>query len=74
MFENMSLQTLYKRPPPIWLHPTFLGALGDPYLEGTGLEGGSVSVAFQAFSLVVEKALEEQKGFLNGFEHEDFQR
>lgn len=25
VFENMSLQPLYKRPPPIWLSPAFLG-------------------------------------------------
>jgi hypothetical protein len=25
MFEHMSLQSLYKRPPPIWIHPAFLG-------------------------------------------------
>ena len=61
MFENMSLHTLFKRAPPVWLHPTFLGEFGDSFLEGTGLEGGSIPAALQAFSLVVDRAIQEQK-------------
>ena len=36
MMQGFCLQPLYKRPPPIWMHPLFLGQFGDPFLEGTG--------------------------------------
>lgn len=74
MFENMSLQSLYKRPPPIWLSPAFLGEFGDAFLEGTGLEGGSIPPVIAAYSLALDAALQDQRDFCNGFEHEDFQK
>jgi hypothetical protein len=43
-------------------------------LEGTGLEGGSIPPVIAAYSLALDGALQDQKDFFNGFEHEDFQK
>jgi hypothetical protein len=60
-----SLQALYKRPPPVWMHPTYLAMFGDAYLEGTGLAGGDISTSLACFSLVLEQSLDNQKFLLN---------
>ncbi|KAL6068400.1 Component of oligomeric Golgi complex 3 [Balamuthia mandrillaris] len=72
-FEHLSLQSLYKRPPPVWIHPAFLGEFGDAFLEGTGLEGGSLYPSFAVFSMAIENGLKEQREFLNDLQHTDAQ-
>lgn len=37
--SNLTLQTLFKKPPTIWNHPAIMAEFGDAYLEGSGLEG-----------------------------------
>ena len=56
-FRHMTLQPLYKRPPPLWAHPVFQGEFGDAYLENTGMEGGDVLGALAAFDLVLSSLL-----------------
>eukprot|EP01087_Luapelamoeba_hula_P004848 TRINITY_DN1482_c0_g1_i1.p1 TRINITY_DN1482_c0_g1~~TRINITY_DN1482_c0_g1_i1.p1 ORF type:complete len:4317 (-),score=602.49 TRINITY_DN1482_c0_g1_i1:51-13001(-) len=72
-FENLSLQSLYKRPPPVWIHPAFLGEFGDAFLEGTGLEGGSLYPSLAVFSLALDQAFKDQRDYLNTLEHTDLQ-
>jgi hypothetical protein len=55
MRANMTLQPLYKAPPPIYAHPVFVAEVGDAFLEGTGLDGGSLPSAAAALSLTVER-------------------
>jgi len=55
--QSMSLQALYKRPPPVWMHPAFLGEFGDAFLEGTGLQGGTVAVSLAMFNLAFSELL-----------------
>lgn len=50
-----------------------VGEFGDAFLEGTGLDGGSVPPSLAVFSLALDRALQEQKSFLNNFEHTDLQ-
>ncbi len=52
---------------------TTKGEFGDAFLEGTGLEGGSVPPSLAAFSLTLDRALREQRFFFNDFSHEDMQ-
>lgn len=68
MFENMSLQSLYKRPPPVWIHPVFLGQFGDTYISGTGLESnsGQLYPAVAGFALALDEALKHQQFLLAG--------
>jgi hypothetical protein len=51
----------------------YKGEFGDAFLEGTGLDGGSVPPSLAVFSLTLDRALQEQKSFLNDFEHTDLQ-
>ena len=73
MFAEMSLQQLYRKPPPIWMHPAFGAEFGDAYLQGTGLEGGTLSVCIHVFALVVERTLAEQKSLLEGLDEDIMQ-
>jgi len=50
-----------------------LGEFGDAFLEGTGLDGGSVPPSLAVFSLVLDRTLQEQKPLLSGFDHADMQ-
>lgn len=55
MRANMTLQPLYKAPPPIYAHPVFVAEVGDAFLEGTGMDGGSLVSGIAALSLAVER-------------------
>jgi hypothetical protein len=68
-----SLQSLYKRPPPVWVHPTFLGMFGDAYVEGIGLAGGDISTTLACFSLVLERTVNEQMFLLEKLSHVELQ-
>jgi len=54
---HFSLQSLYKRPPPVWIHPTYLGAFGDAFVQGSSLEGGNLSATMGCFSFVLNDCL-----------------
>ena len=49
---SLSLASLYKRAPPVFVHPAFLGQMGDAFLEGTGLDSGDVAPSIAVLSLV----------------------
>ena len=38
--RHLTLQSLYARPPPVWLHPAFAAEFADAFVAGTGLEVG----------------------------------
>ena len=40
--KQWALQPLYKKPPPVWLHPAFAAEFGDAFIAGTAFEGGSL--------------------------------
>ena len=63
----MTLQPLYKAPPPIYAHPVFVAEVGDAFLEGTGMDGGSLVSSIAVMSLVVER-LNRSASSPNGFE------
>ena len=54
---QLTLQPLYARPPPVWLHPAFAAEFGDAFIAGTGLEGGSLHVSLEVVVLVLEQML-----------------
>ena len=37
-FQALSLQPLYAKPPPVWMHPAFAAEFADGFIGGTGLE------------------------------------
>ena len=55
----MSLASLYKRPPPLYVHPAYLGQFGDAFLEGTGLDSGDVAPSIAVLSIVYSKLRDE---------------
>ena len=40
--NHLSLQPLYAKPPPVWLHPAFAAEFGDSFIGGTCLEHGAM--------------------------------
>lgn len=68
---EFSLQPLYKRPPPTWMHPAFLCEFGEAFLGG--MAGGGLDVIMAAHSLVIDRAVAEQGAFLKRLTHEDLQ-
>lgn len=69
--ENLTLSGLFKRPPPIWVHPSVLAEFGDAFLEGSGLEGGDLPSTIAVFSLLLERILlNDGLGVLGDFGHE----
>lgn len=56
--DRLSLQPLYGKPPPVWLHPTFCAAFADHAIKGTSLEGeSSAHASFELFALVLRRML-----------------
>ena len=45
--EQLSLQPLYTRPPPIWLHPTFAAEFADPFIADTPFEESAMHVSLE---------------------------
>ena len=45
--EQLSLQPLYARPPPIWLHPTFAAEFADPFIADTPFEESAMHVSLE---------------------------
>lgn len=57
--SQMTLQPIYKNPPPLWLHPALVSLFGDAYLEGTGMEGGDLATSTSAYDLILSRLLKE---------------
>jgi len=45
--EQLSLQPLYARPPPVWLHPAFGAEFCDPFIAQSPLEESSLHVSLE---------------------------
>ena len=58
-FAQLSLQPLYAKPPPIWLHPAFAAEFGDAFIGGTGLESGTLHVSLEVVVLALDDMLRE---------------
>ena len=59
MYAQLALQSIYAKPPPIWLHPAFAAEFGDAFIGGTGLEGGTLHVSLEVVVLALEEMLRE---------------
>ena len=68
--QHMSLQALYAKPPPIWLHPAFAAEFGDAFIGGTALENGALHISLEVVALTVSKMLEPVGGAASGLAHE----
>ena len=55
--NQLRLKPIYKNPPPIWMHPVLCALFGDSFLEGTGLEGGSLSASSSVFDVIFDHLL-----------------
>jgi hypothetical protein len=55
--NQLRLKPIYKNPPPIWMHPVLCALFGDSFLEGTGLEGGSLSASSSVFDIIFDHLL-----------------
>ena len=55
--EQLSLQPLYARPPPIWLHPAFAAEFADPFIAATPFEDGAMHVSIEVLTLALDEML-----------------
>ena len=53
--EGLILRALYPRPPPVWVHPSFLAECGAPFIQGTGLERGALTMSLAYLTLTIER-------------------
>ena len=54
--SSLTLSSVYRKPPPIWLHPTLLSAFGDVYLDNTGLTSGNdICTSASILGLTIER-------------------
>ena len=60
--QQLSLQPLYAKPPPVWLHPAFAAEVGDAFIVGTGLDGGSLHISLEVVVLTLQRLLAEPHG------------
>ena len=60
--QQLSLQPLYAKPPPVWLHPAFAAEVGDAFIAGTGLDGGSLHISLEVVVLTLQRLLTEPHG------------
>lgn len=68
--QHMSLQPLYAKPPPIWLHPAFAAEFGDAFIGGTALEGGALHISLEVVALTLGRMLDPVGGTASGLGHE----
>lgn len=57
--EQLSLQPLYARPPPIWLHPAFAAEFADPFIADTPFEGALMHISLEVITLVLDAMLRD---------------
>ena len=58
--EQLSLQPLYARPPPVWLHPAFAAEFADPFIAGQPFfEEGAMHISLEVLTLVLDEMLKE---------------
>jgi len=70
LYAALTLQPLYKRPPPVWMHPCVLAEFGDAFLENTGLEGGNHATTAAVYYMTMQRMLGEcGPMYLDGFDH-----
>ena len=74
MHKQLSLQSLYQRPPPMWNDRAYYAHFGDAFIENTGLEGGSIYNSVRVLSLVYNQMLSEQRAWLNDFGDDDYKK
>ncbi len=73
---SLSLASLFKKPPPVWAHPSIVAEFGDAYLEGSGVEGGGggVAASVAVFGLLLDRlVLQEGHGYWENFSHSELQ-
>ncbi len=75
MQSNFVLKPIFKKPPPVWMHPSLMAEFGDAYLEGTGLDSlGDLGLSCSFLSLAFETMLLTNcYGLLSEFNHEVMQ-
>ena len=56
--EQLSLQPIYAKPPPAWLHPAVAAEFGDPFIGGTALENGEMHVSLEVS--IVHRVIESE--------------
>ena len=66
--EQLSLQPLYAKPPPVWLHPAFAAEFGDAFIGGTGLEAGSLHISLEVVVLALQRMVADG-GAASGLPH-----
>lgn len=70
LYAALTLQPLYKKPPPVWMHPCVLAEFGDAFLENTGLEGGNHATTAAVYYMTMQRMLGEcGPMYLDGFDH-----
>jgi nucleoredoxin len=57
--KQLSLQSLYAKPPPVWLHPAFAAEFADPFIAGTPFESGAMHVSLEVLTLTLDTMLKE---------------
>ena len=55
--NHLSLQPLYAKPPPVWLHPAFAAEFGDSFIGGTRLEHGAMHISLEVVCLALQAML-----------------
>jgi hypothetical protein len=63
---KLSLASLriHPRPSPIWTDTSFLAEFGDPFVEQTGYEQGTIYAALRVFNLAYSLMLQQQSEYL----------
>lgn len=55
--SQLTLRPIVKNPPPVWVHPVVCGEFGEPFIQGTGLEGGSFQLSSSFYELMIKLML-----------------
>jgi hypothetical protein len=74
MEKELSLQPLFAKPPPVWVHPAFLVRNMEAFLGNTGLDGGSIPMSISGLHLAFSRMLRSEKEMLMlcGFNEDQF--
>ena len=59
--EGLSLATLFPKPRPMWVAPSFVGFFGDAFVENSTLEGSSnLPWSFIVINHALQRLMEQQ--------------